>query len=759
MMQSAVGHVDGGVVPAATRRYVDSVNAAARESASEAAGDAGVADVACPIVDGAEARRVRGRNRAPAWRRPAEGPVTVVRLRLTPDPAARHRLEGLFGAAWSLKRALRRDARSRALAYRAGHRRRRTQAEAKRWRVRLGLSREALERAGYRHLDASGHLRHHLSKAVAMHLADEVWSGLERHLFADASGRRQGVPKVGSWWEFSRIPGRARSHTKSRKWETFRLHGTLAGHLAAYPVSGLPGGSSPEAAAALPPGTGVLAQPRTMAVPSAPRSRGGKGVWWEYEGPLALVYAGGPDGCRGDLVVPVRLPQGAGQWPHLLHTLADPEVFHKVDLVRRRDPAEPGGWCYEAHLMVLKPAFVPASTAARRAKAPAGRRGGVDGNVSNLAAVSAPIERADAAAASPQTALDSSGVISSKVTMSPDERARIARRARKRRGRQRALERSRRASNTAQYEPSRRQRKRQRRRQAAGLPPKQAAVPGGPRVARADGRPRRSYGRDALSGSYRRLRAREAAAAHRTAQSRKTRARHTAGQIVAVHGPHLVIEDCDIRAWFRLWGRACARFTPGMLITALDHECRATGGRLLRAAISITALSQHCPCGRRVPKHLGVRTHHCRTADGGCGLTGDRDLVSAALAAFTHLTDPDDPSTARVDYQTSRRVLCAGGPGLPGALTESTAPIPAPGTGAPAGAGTGNAAATPPQPRRRRPRRRNRRAASARRTRTGTAPTPDEPPLPTTPAGGTAVTPDRRRPRTRLSKQPDHGTC
>ncbi|TDC94324.1 transposase [Actinomadura sp. 7K507] len=686
--------------------------------------------------------------------------MTVVRLRLTPDPAARHRLEHLFGAAWSLKRALRRDARSRALAFRAGHRRRRTPAETKRLRVRLGLSRDALERAAYRHLDASGHLRHHLSKAVAMHIADEVWTGLERHLFADASGCRQGVPGAGAWWEFTRIPGRARSHTMPRKWETFRLHGTLAGHLAAHRAPGLPEGTTPEEAAALPPGASVLTQPRTVPVPSAPRNWGTKGLWWEHEGPLTLVYAGGPDGCRGDLVVPVRLPQGAGQWPHLLHTLADPEAFHKVDLVRRQDPAEPGGWRYEAHLMVLRPAYVPASTVVRRVQVPTGRRGGVDGNVSNLAVVSAPAEPGPAGGAaveaSPHTAvtspgLVSSGVVSSKVTLPPDERDRIARRERKRRRRQRALERSRRASNTTQYEPGRRQRKRQRRRQAAGLPPKQVPVPGGPRIARADGRPRRAYRRDTLSGSYRRLRARDAAAAQRIAQSRKTRARQTAGQIVAVHGPNLVIEDCRISGWFRLWGRACARFTPGMLITALDHECRASGGRLLRAATRATALSQHCPCGRRVPKHLSVRTHHCRIEDGGCGLTGDRDLVAAALAAFVHLQDPCDPSTARVDYESSRRVLCAGGPGLPGALSESTAPIPTPGTSTRAGAGTGNAAATPTE-RRREPRRRNRRVASARRTRTSTAPTPDEPPPPT--MGQGAVTPDRHRKRTRLFNKP-----
>lgn len=215
-MQSAAGQE--GAVPAAVRR---GANVAASESG-----------VAGGMVDGGGAgaavagRRFRGRNKAPAWRRPAGGPVTVVRLRLVPDPAARHRLEGLFAAAWSLKRALRRDAR--------------------------------------------------------------IWPPMPRPACPKAahSGRRRRCRRGRVCWP---SPARCRS--------------------------------------------------RMMPVPSAPRSRGNKGVWWEHDGPLTLVYAGGPEGRRGDLVVPVRLPQGAGQWPHLVHTLGDPDAFHKVDLVRRRDPA------------------------------------------------------------------------------------------------------------------------------------------------------------------------------------------------------------------------------------------------------------------------------------------------------------------------------------------------------------------------------------------------------------------------------------
>jgi hypothetical protein len=282
----------------------------------------------------------------------------------------------------------------------------------------------------------------------------------------------------------------------------------------------------------------------------------------------------------------------------------------------------------------------------------------VDANVSNVAVVSFPNPHRPPH--KPATSVDSGadgGVVSSQLVLTrADQERHTARQLRERR-RRKALERSRRASNAAQYQLSRRQRRRAERRRAAGLAPKQVPVPGGPRLARADGKPLRAPRRDALSRSYRRLRGRQAAAAHRATRSRRRRARDLAGQIVAVHGPHLTIEDCIIGHWFRLWGRACARFTPGTLTAALERECAAAGGRLLRASTRATALSQHCLCGRRAPKPLSARTHHCPAGEGGCGLRGDRDLVAAALAAFIVFEDPDDPSTARVDHDASRRAL------------------------------------------------------------------------------------------------------
>ncbi|UGY91220.1 transposase [Streptomyces gobiensis] len=135
-----------------------------------------------------------------------------------------------------------------------------------------------------------------------------------------------------------------------------------------------------------------------------------------------------------------------------------------------------------------------------------------------------------------------------------------------------------------------------------------------------------------------------------------------------------LIEDCDIRTWYRLWGKRLSQTTPGMLISALDIECKAAGGRLVRASTWSTALSQHCLCGERVRKTLRDREHKCIA----CGLVGKRDPVSAALATFGRFTDVDDPKTAYLDTTRSRHAQILYAEALEEALRESTTPSPKP---------------------------------------------------------------------------------
>ncbi|MFF5502239.1 transposase [Streptomyces roseolus] len=575
--------------------------------------------------------------------------VMVLPLTVT-DPAALHRLDGLFGAMWSIKRAVQRDARAKVDAYWDACRERHERG-AKAVRQRLGLSREALERCAYKHLEDSGHLKHHASKALAMHMADEVWNGVRRHLFPDVTGRRFGRPNAGRRHDFTRIPGRARSHTIANKWETFRLVGTLLGHVTA--CTG--GGRYP------------LMQPHRMPPPAKPDGRvpTGKSTrranWWDHTGRLAVVFTGGPEGKRGDLVLPVRIPQRPGREARVRHFLAAAARWHKVDLVRRRKASAPGGWVYEAHLMVLGPGYSsPAVRRLRHQAARLDRIGGVDGNVSNLSVVSFPARP------------DGGKPVSTEITLTDVERARLEKEAKKRRGRARALERSRRATNAGQYGMSKKQSARAARRAAKGLEPRTVIVPGGARTARSNGVPQQAFRHDRLSSAYRARRARRAEAEASLAEHRRHRARLVARKVIAAHGSVLVVEDCDIRTWYRLWGKRLSQTTPGMLISALKAECEAAGGRLVRASTWSTALSQHCLCGERVHKTLRDREHKCTA----CGLVGKRDLVSAALAAFVRFHDVDDPRTAFLDTTASRNAQISFTQALEEALGESTTPSP-----------------------------------------------------------------------------------
>ncbi|HEX9833193.1 MAG TPA: zinc ribbon domain-containing protein [Mycobacterium sp.] len=569
--------------------------------------------------------RRRGKSKAPNFT--YDGPVSVIRVELdVSDDQMRVRLQRQWEAVFRLRRALQHDAQARCRAYWAADRER--AADPKALRDRLGLSRKGIEAAAKRHIEASGWMRDHLTKAIGLHVADEVWETVDRHLFPDGSGRRHGPPRIGSWWDFTRIPGRARSHTKSiQTWETYRLAGTLDGHLAAYRHPQLPAEiTTGRAAADQLAGTSILVQPARLLAPTRP-----SGSWWEHDGVLAVVFTGLP---AGDLVLPVRLPSGAGQWAHLTHFLADPAVWHKIDMVRVRDRKAPCGWRFYGHLLIHGSGYQSPSTVARRAQIPGWRRAGVDANVSNLSVASFPDDQPG-------------WLVVEQVECTPAQQKAAARAAKQTRARQKALDRSRRNTNAAQYGPSVRQHKRAQRRADNRLAARRVANPGGARHARADGVPLRAYRHDDLSRRYQRTRCDHAADPRAASQAKQARAAEVAARIVATHGNTITIEDTNISTWARLWGKRIALFSPGMLVTALSAECEATGGQFYRAGTRTTAMSQHCLCGARVAKTLKQRTHDCPS----CGLHGDRDIVSAALAACVVVTNPDDPGTASVDYR------------------------------------------------------------------------------------------------------------
>jgi hypothetical protein len=202
-------------------------------------------------------------------------------------------------------------------------------------------------------------------------------------------------------------------------------------------------------------------------------------------------------------------------------------------------------------------------------------------------------------------------------------------------------------------------------------------TPGGGRLSRADGTPRRAYRRDDLSDAYRDTRRRQGEQTRAESLTKKTRAHEVAVQLVATHGVHWLIEDCNLTAWATLWGKSLHAFAPGMVTAELSVLAARHGGGFLKMATGPTALSSHCLCGRRARKDLSTRSHVCVA----CGFCGDRDLVSAALGTCVVHTDVAAPTSARVDYSKAAVLLatvCSPTPLHPGhqdALTSQTHPL------------------------------------------------------------------------------------
>jgi hypothetical protein len=208
------------------------------------------------------------------------------------------------------------------------------------------------------------------------------------------------------------------------------------------------------------------------------------------------------------------------------------------------------------HLLVLRAGYTSPRNAAFLRSAPRDRVACVDVNVSNLSVVSV-------------CESDSRDVRSTVVRASATERDRLAALAAKNRRGARPVERSRRSSNAIQYAKSRTQLVRDERRKSRGLREVTTTTPGGGRLSRADGTPLRAYRRDDLSDAYRDNRRRQGEQTRAESLTKQTRAHEVAVQLVTTHGVHWLIEDCNLTAWAKLWGKSLHAFAPGMVTVEL----------------------------------------------------------------------------------------------------------------------------------------------------------------------------------------------
>ena len=170
---------------------------------------------------------------------------------------------------------------------------------------------------------------------------------------------------------------------------------------------------------------------------------------------------------------------------------------------------------------------------------------------------------------------------------------------------QRAMDRSRRATNPGNYRP--------------------------------DGTVKKGPKRWVYGSRYRALRADLAEKQRRLRETRKRAHGQMANQVLAL-GDTVKTEALSYRAFQRNFGKSVRDRAPGMFVERLRRKAANAGGQVDEFPTRTTKLSRTCVCGAEKKKSLSARWHHCE-----CGVSAQRDLFSAFLArhvAEGHLAMP-----------------------------------------------------------------------------------------------------------------------
>ncbi len=114
----------------------------------------------------------------------------------------------------------------------------------------------------------------------------------------------------------------------------------------------------------------------------------------------------------------------------------------------------------------------------------------------------------------------------------------------------------------------------------------------------------------------------------REAAHRKALHGRLANQILGL-GVLIQTEKLSYKAFQKRFGRSISVRAPKLFLSILTRKAESAGGQVIEFSTRTTALSQMCVCGKKHKKRLSERVHACE-----CGVTAQRDLLSAYLARF-----------------------------------------------------------------------------------------------------------------------------
>ncbi len=137
-----------------------------------------------------------------------------------------------------------------------------------------------------------------------------------------------------------------------------------------------------------------------------------------------------------------------------------------------------------------------------------------------------------------------------------------------------------------------------------------------------------------LSGRGKRLASQHAEAKRKSAEQRKHATIRQARE-TALLAPRVRVEDQNFTSWMAGYGRRLAVTLPGLFLSHLTREQEINGGSVERLPLR-SAFSQYCICGHKARKPRSQDWHECNQPD--CPIRGvrlDRNLFSAFLMRVT----------------------------------------------------------------------------------------------------------------------------
>jgi putative transposase len=154
------------------------------------------------------------------------------------------------------------------------------------------------------------------------------------------------------------------------------------------------------------------------------------------------------------------------------------------------------------------------------------------------------------------------------------------------------------------------------------------------------------------SSAYKKYAQKKRELERRKAAYAKSKNRGLANKIIREFGNNIKAEKVSVRAWQRRYGKAISALSPGFFQSELKRKAESANGSFTTFSTNKTALSQTHLDGTKIKKSLSERVHKDVS-----GFEMQRDLFSAYLSRYVNDNSELNVSQARRDWERTEPFL------------------------------------------------------------------------------------------------------